>query len=143
MEKLSIEERLALLQEAENFFADLSSAWEESEKLWLRKAAALSTVRECLELYKDKALEWKDWTEETLKEGLTTVIEEDYIDNMIKINWMPDLEADFYRWWFWLAIWIIEGNKEAIDWLRELQREYENLERAKASNKTIADLLSA
>lgn len=141
MEKLSIEERLNLLQEAENFFADLSSAWEENEKLWLRKASALSTVRECLELYKDKALEWKERTEETLKEGLATVVEEDYIENMIKINWMTDEEADFYKGWFGMAIWILNGNKETIDWLRELQKEYAHIEEMKASNKTIADLL--
>lgn len=141
MEKLSIEERLNLLQEAENFFADLSSAWEENEKLWLRKAAALSTVRECLELYKDKALEWKGRTEESLKEWLATVIEEDYIENMIKINWMTDEEADFYKGWFWLAVWIIEWDKETIDGLRELQKEYAHIEEMDMSNKTIADLL--
>lgn len=141
MGKLSIEERLNLLQEAENFFADLSSAWEENEKLWLRKAAALWTVRECLELYKDKALEWKERTEETLKEWLATAIEEDYIENMIKINWMTDEEASFYKGWFGMAVWIIEWDKETIDWLRELQEEYAHLEEMKASNRTIADLL--
>ena len=141
MTKLSIDERLALLTEAENFFADLSSAWEQNEKLWLRKAAALSTVSECLELYKNKILEWKEWTEETLKEWLATVIEEDYVDRMIEINWMSDEEADFYRWGFWMAIWIIEWDEETISWLRELQEEYSNIEEMLVSNKTIADLL--
>lgn len=141
MEKLSIEERLNLLQEAENFFADLSSAWEENEKLWLRKAAALATVSGGLESYKDKVLGWKDWTEETLKEWLATVIEEDYIEDMIKTNWMTDEEAAFYKGWFGMAVWIIEWDKETIDWLRELQKGYAHLEEMKASDRTIADLL--
>lgn len=140
-EKLSIDERLALLQEAENFFADLSSAWEENEKLWLRKAAALSTVRECLELYKDKALEWKGWTEETLKEWLATVIEEDYIDKMIEINWMTDEEAEFYRGWFGMAIGIINWDEETINGLKELEEQYDNILEMKSKDKTIADLL--
>lgn len=141
MEKLSIEERLNLLQEAESFFADLSSAWEENEKLWLRKSAALWTVRGCLELYKDKALEWKDWTEETLKDGLATAIDEGYINEMIETHWMTDEEVDFYKGWFGMAVWIIEWDKETIDWLRELQKGYAHLEEMKASNKTIEDLL--
>lgn len=141
MTKLSIDERLALLVEAENFFADLSSAWEENEKLWLRKAAALWTVSECLELYKNKILEWKEWTEEALKEWLATVVEEDYVDRMIEINWMSDEEADFYRWGFWMAVWILEWDEETISWLRELQEEYNDIEEMQASNRTIADLL--
>lgn len=141
MEKLSIEERLNLLKEAENFFADLSSAWEENEKLWLRKAAALWTVSECLELFKNKMLEWKGWTEETLKEWLATVVDEGYINNMIEIKWMTDEEADFYKGWFGMAVWIIEGDEETISWLRELQKEYDNIEEMQASNRTIADLL--
>lgn len=141
MEKLSIKERLDLLREAENFFADLSSAWEENEKLWLRKAAALATVSGELELYKNKVLEWKDWTEETLKDGLATAIDEEHINEMIETHWMTDEEADFYQGWFGMAIWILNGNKETIDGLRELQKEYANIEEMKASNRTIADLL--
>lgn len=141
MEKLSIKERLDLLQEAENFFADLSSAWEENEKLWLRKAAALATVSGELELYKNKVLEWKDWTEESLKDGLATAIDEEHINEMIETHWMTDEEADFYQGWFGMAIWILNGNKETIDGLRELQKEYAHIEEMKASNKTIADLL--
>ena len=141
MTKLSIEERLNLLQEAENFFADLSSAWEENEKLWLRKAAALSTVSEWLELYKNKMLEWKDWTEKTLEEWLTTVVNEEYINQMIDIHWMTGEEALFYRWGFWMAVWILEWDEETISWLRELQEEYNDIEEMQASNRTIADLL--
>lgn len=141
MTKLSIEERLTLLTEAENFFADLSSAWKENEKLWLRKAAALWTVNECLEIFRNKILNWKDWTEETLEEWLATVIGEDYIDRMIEINWMSDEEADFYRWGFWLAIWIIKWEKGVISWLKELEKQYDYIARTRTSNKTIADLL--
>lgn len=141
MEKLSIEERLNLLKEAENFFADLSSAWEENEKLWLRKAAALATVSGELEIYKNKVLGWKDWTEESLKDGLATAIDEEHINEMIETHWMTDEEADFYQGWFGMAIWILNGNKETINGLRELQKEYAHIEEMKASNKTIADLL--
>lgn len=141
MAKLTIDERLALLSEAEVFFADLSAAGEDSEKVWLRKAAALGTVRECLELFKDKMLEGRERTEETLKEWLATVIEEDYIDDMIKINWMTDEEAEFYRGWFGMAIWIINGDEDTIAWLVELQKQYAHLEEMKVSDKTIVDLL--
>lgn len=141
MAKLTIDERLALLEEAEQFFADLSAAGEDDEKLWRKKAAALWTVKECLELYKNKMLEWKSWTETTLEMALATVVEEDYIEKMIKINWMSEEEADFYKGWFGMAVWIIEWDKETIDWLRELQEGYAHLEEMKASDKTIADLL--
>ena len=141
MKKLTIDERLALLEEAENFFADLSSAWEENEKLWLRKAAALGTVKECLELYKNKMLEGKDWTETTLQLGLATVIEEDYIERMIEINQMTDEEAEFYKGWFGLAVGIIEWDKEQINGLKELEKQYDELVDYSIQNKTIADLV--
>ena len=141
MAKLTIDERLALLEEAENFFADLSASGEDNEKLWLRKAAALWTVKECLELYKNKMLEWKDWTEATLKMAIDTVIEEDYVIKMIEINWMDELEADFYRGWFGLAIGIIEWDEEQINWLKELEEQYDKIVEMKAQNRTVADLL--
>ena len=140
-EKLSIAERLALLDEAENFFADLSAAGEDNEKLWLRKAAALWTVKECLELYKNKMLEWKEWTEETLEEWLATVIEEDYMAKMIEINWMTEEEAVFYKGWFGMAIGIVHWDEETINDLRELEAQYDNIVELKAQDKTIADLL--
>lgn len=140
-EKLSIEERLALLTEAENFFSDLSEAWEENMRLWLFKVAAISTVKECLEVYKDKALEWKEWTEETLEEWIATVIEEDYINSMIKMKWMTELEADFYKGGFGLSIGLLRWDEESIAGLKELEEEYDNIVELKSKDKTIADLL--
>ena len=141
MVKLTIDERLALLEEAEQFFADLSAAGEDDEKLWRKKAAALWTVKECLELYKNKMLEWKDWTETTLEMALATVVEEDYIEKMVKINWMSEEEADFYKGWFGMAIGIIHWDEETINDLRELENQYDNIVELKAQDKTIADLL--
>lgn len=141
MAKLTIDERLALLEEAENFFADLSASGEDNERLWLRKAAALWTVKECLELYKNKMLEWKDWTEATLKMALDTVIEEDYVTKMIEINWMTVEEAEFYKGWFGMAIGIIEWDEETIAGLKDLEEQYDKIVEMKAQNKTVADLL--
>ena len=140
-EKLSIDERLALLAEAEDFFSDLSATGEDNEKLWLLKAAALGTVRECLEIYKDKALVWAEWTETTLKMWVVTAIEEDYIESMIEMKWMTEEEAEFYKGGFGLAIGILEGDKESIDGLKELEKEYDNILELKSKDKTIADLL--
>lgn len=140
-EKLTIDERLALLEEAEQFFADLSAAGEGNEKLWRKKAAALWTVKDCLALYKNKLLEGKDWTETTLEMALGTVIEEDYIDKMIEINWMTDEEAEFYRGWFGMAIGIINWDEETINGLKELEEQYDNILEMKSKDKTIADLL--
>lgn len=139
--KLSIAERLALLDEAENFFADLSAAGEDNEKLWLRKAAALWTVKECLELYKNKMLEWKDWTEVTLEIALATVVDEDYIAKMIETNWMTEEEAAFYKGWFGIAVGIVHWDEETINDLRELETQYDKIVELKAQDKTIADLL--
>lgn len=141
MAKLTIDERLALLEEAEQFFADLSASGEGNEKLWRKKAAALGTVKDCLELYKNKMLEGKDWTETTLQLGLATVIEEDYIERMIEINQMTDEEAEFYKGWFGLAVGIIEWDEEQIAGLKELEAQYDKIVEMKANNKTIADLI--
>ena len=141
MAKLTIDERLALLEEAENFFADLSATGEHNEKLWRTKAAALWTVKDCLELFKNKMLEWKDWAETTLKIALDTVVDEDYIKTMEKDKQMTDEEKDFYEGWFGLAIGILNWDKEAIDGLRELEKQYDNIVEMKAQKRTVADLL--
>lgn len=140
-EKLSIDERLALLAEAEDFFSDLSAAGESNEKLWLTKSAALGTVKECLEIYQNKILEGAEWTEATLKMGVLTVIEEEYVDAMIEMKWMTGEEAWFYRGWFGLAIGILEWDEETINEFRELQEQYGKLLEMKSNDKTIADLL--
>lgn len=141
MTKLTIDERLALLEEAENFFADLSATGENNERLWRTKAAALWTVKDCLELFKNKMLEWKDWTETTLKMALDTVVDEDYIKTMENNKQMTDEEKDFYEGWFGLAIGILNWDKEAIDGLRELEKQYDDIVEMKAQNRTVADLL--
>lgn len=140
-EKLSIQERFDILDEAIQFFSDLTDAGEENARLWLFKSAALSTVKECLEVYKSKALDDWEWTEETLKEWVELAVDEDYIEVMIKNKGMEKLDADFYIGWFGLAIWILEWDKEQIDGLRELEKQYNNIVGMKNKNKTIADLL--
>ena len=138
---LSIDERLALLWEAEQFFADLSDAGETSEKLWRLKAAALGTVKQCLELYQQKMLGGNEWEEDDVKEALELAIKEEFIERAISSRWMTDDEAAFYKGWFGLAIWIMEWDKESIDWLRKLQAEYDEIVDMKLANKTIWDLI--
>lgn len=140
-EKLSIQERFDVLVEAINFFSDLSAAGEWNEKLWRIKAAALSTVEECLLLYQRKMLNEADWTEETLAEWLKLSINEDYIDKMVASKKMSEEEADFYRGWFWLAVWILMWDDISIDGLRELEKQYEEIEDYKINSKSIEDLL--
>lgn len=133
---LSIDERFALLEEAENFFKDLP---KEFEHLWKPKWASLGTVRECLELFQKKILKGEEWTEETLREWLETVIDEEYIWQMLAIANFDEEQEDFYLWWFGLATWIMLNNKEAIDGLRELQEEREKLP---VPQRTLKDLVS-
>ena len=56
IKKLSIDEGLDILREAEQFFSDLGSAGENSERFGRVKAAALETVIECLDVFKDRVL---------------------------------------------------------------------------------------
>ena len=97
MEKLTIDERFALLEEAEQFFSDLSDAGEESYRLGLRKAAALGTVLKGLELYQRRMLGGDEWTEKTLADGLAMVIRPETIDEMIEIFKPDEKEASFYK----------------------------------------------
>lgn len=140
-EKLSIDERLALLEEAENFFADLSASGERNERLWHLKAAGIGTVKECLELFQNKILEWKEWTEDTLEQWLLTVIEEDYVKDMEEIHKLDEEEKVFYEGWFGLAIWIMKNEDETIDWYKEIVNQYDKIVEIKGENRTIADLL--
>lgn len=126
-EKLSIKERFDILVEAIQFFSDLSSAGNVNERLWRAKAAALSTVEECLLLFQRKILNDAEWTEKTLATWLETCVDEDYINQMVESKGILDEEADFYKGWFGLAIWILQWDMESINWLRELEKEYENI----------------
>lgn len=124
---MTIEEKLALLGEAEQFFSDLSDAWKETYKLWLRKAAALWTVKEGLELYKTKVLGDKEWTEEDLTKWLETVIRPEFISQMVEQYGIDGDELEFYMGWFGLAKWIMLDDKEQIDWFRKQQAAYDDL----------------
>lgn len=124
---MTIEERLNLLGEAEKFYSDLSNAGEDVYRLGLRKAAALGTVKEWLELFKERMLEEEDWTEKTLEGALAFVLNEDYINEMIDKYELKGDEADFYMGWFGLAKSIMEGDKDIIDRLKKEQAAYDEL----------------
>ena len=124
---MTIEERLNLLGDAEEFYSNLSDAGEDVYRLGLRKAAALWTVKEWLELYKWKMLEWKEWTQEDLEKALTIVIDGDYIDNMIAQYGIKNDEADFYMGWFGLAKSIMEWDEDTINRLKKEQAAYDEL----------------
>lgn len=141
MAKLTIEERLNLLEEAEIFFSDLSDAGEQSYKLGIRKASALWTVLKWLELYQDKMLNGDEWTEETLAAGLDLVIRPETIDEMVKTFDIDGQEESFYKGWFGLAIGILEWDEKTINDFKDLQKQYEEVLECKVANKTLADLL--
>lgn len=135
---MTIEERLNLLAEARDFYADLSDVGGLNELLWHRKAAALNTVIEGLDFYKRTALFKEERTEENLKEAMEVVIDEDKVNEMIEKFEMNDLEAGFYEGGFGLAIGILQENEEAIEGLKKLQEEFEKISKKK---KSIADLI--
>lgn len=124
---MTIEERLKLLGEAEDFYSDLSDAGKDIYRLGLRKAAALGTVKEWLELFKEKMLGEEDWTEKTLESALALVLNEDYINEMIDKYELKGDEADFYKGWFGLAKSIMEWDEEIIKNFRLEQSSYDDL----------------
>ena len=124
---MTIEERLKLLGEAENFYSDLSNAGEDVYRLGLRKAAALWTVKEWLELFKEKMLGEEDWTDKTLESALALVLDEDYINEMIDQYELKGDEADFYMGWFGLAKSIMEWDEDIIYRLNKEQAAYDEL----------------
>lgn len=139
---LSIADRLNILTDAEHFFADLSEAGENAYRLGKFKAMALGTVRECLDLYKERMMEWEDWTEEKLEDALDIIVNEKLINMMIENTEMKEDEADFYRGWFGLSVGIVQNDQETLDGLAEQQDAFEKILEAKRDNKTLADLLS-
>lgn len=138
----SIADRLNVLADAEQFFADLSDAWERAYHLGKFKAMALGTVKDCLNLYQEKMMDWEDWTQEHLDKALDTIVNESLIDMMIENNGMNDEEADFYRWWFGLSIGIVQDDKQTLDGLQEQMDAYEQILEAKVGDRTLRDLLS-
>lgn len=124
---MTIEEKLDLLTEAEEFFAGLVDAWDKVQKLWLRKAAALATVKGWLDSYKEEMMWDRERTEEDLEAAMAIVFDKETIDDMAahwKLEWE---DLDFYLWGFGLAKGIIEWDKESIDGLRKLQAAYDGM----------------
>lgn len=124
---MEINEKLTLLGEAEQFYSDLSNAWEDVYRLGLRKAAALWIVKEWLELYRARMLEWKDWTEEDLEKALAFVINEDYIEDIIDKYGIEWDEAEFYIGWFGLAKSIMEWDEDIVKRFKREQAAYDEL----------------
>lgn len=138
---MTIDERFNLLEEAIEFFSNLQDAGERAFWLWLRKAAALSTVKGGLKLYKDK-LRWDDErTEEFLESALNFAINEEYINDMVTSHNIEWEELDFYLWGFGLAKGIMEWDEEIIKWFREQQAVYDDLAQEKLEGKSLYDLI--
>lgn len=124
---MTIKERFDLLDGAKNFFSDLSKAWGVAWNLWKYKATAIECTQWCLNIYREDVLDWDEFTEETLKEWLATVIDEDIISTVVQDIDIDDMEKDFFLWWLGLAIWILQWDKETIDWFNEQKEAYNNL----------------
>lgn len=137
--KLSIQERFNLLNEAYDFFRDLSDAGKESEHLWKCKAASIGTIIDNLRTFEDK-MDISEWNDELIESFLNIAIDEDIIKTLWEQIW--EEERDFYEGWFGFAIGVLRGNKETIDWFRELQSAYDGIIEVKLKNRTFKDLLS-
>lgn len=124
---MTIKERFDLLEDAKNFFSDLSKVWEAAGNLWKYKATAIECIQWCLDIYREDALDWDEFTEETLKEWLATAIDEDIVFTVVQDIVMDDMEKDFFLWWLGLAMWILQWDKETIDWFNEQKEAYNNL----------------
>lgn len=124
---MTIEERLALLAEATEFYTNLEDAWEKVKMLWLRKATALATVKDWLKIYQREMLWDGERTEEDLESAMGIIFDNDAIKEMAEHWGLKWDDLDFYLWGFGLAKWIIEWDKESIDWLRKLQATYDEL----------------
>lgn len=139
--ELSIKERFDILDEAIDFYWNLSDAWQKNYELSLRKAAALSTVKEWLGVYQDKMMEGAERTEKDIAEWINSVIRPEFVDMMAVEYEMTEEQKDFYEWGFGLAAGILLNDKEQIDGLRKMQAAYDDLIEAKLSNRTLADII--
>lgn len=113
----TLAERLALLDEAENFFKEVGTLSDNEMALF--KAAALGTVREWLLLINSRVD-----LEKNLEDALNLVIDEDIINHFIEEHNIKWENKDFYLGWFGMAVWIMSNNEETYDGLRELQEEW-------------------
>lgn len=138
---MTVEEKLNLLKEAEEFYSDLSDAGEESYKLGRYKATGVSVVYNCLLDIKETVAPEDEWTEEFLAVAVPAIVKEEYItqaEEKFGIEWE---EKEFYEWGFGLALAILQGDKEQIDNFRKLQGAYDELVETKLQNRTLADLI--
>lgn len=137
--KLSIQERFNLLNEAYDFFRDLSDTGKCREHLWKCKAASIGTIIDNLKTFEDK-MDVSEWNDELIESFLNIAIDEDIIKTLWEQIW--EEERDFYEGWFGFAIGILRGDKETIDWFRKLQSVYDGIVEVKLANRTLKDLLS-
>lgn len=114
----NLQERLLLLEEAENFFKEVGSL--SNNDMALYKAAAIGAVRELLLLVSSK---WID-LEKDLDRALAIVVDEKLINDFIKDKKIEWENKDFYLGWFGFSIWIMTNDEKTYDGFRELQEEW-------------------
>ncbi len=90
----------------------------------LFKSAAIGTVREWLLLLNSKGISLED----NLEKALSLVIDEEFINAMIKEKGLEWEDKDFYEGWFGFCVGILNNDEDTYDKYRELQAEwYENI----------------
>ena len=114
----NLQEKLLLLEEAENFFKEVGSL--SNNDMALYKAAAIGTVREWLLFVHSK---WID-LEKDLDRALAIVVDEGIINNFIKDKKIEWENKDFYLGWFGFSIWIMSNDEKTYDGFRDLQEEW-------------------
>lgn len=116
----TLNERLTLLEEAENFFKEVGTLSDNDAALY--KAAAIGTVREWLLLLNSKGASLD--TDEDLEKALSFVINEEFINKMEEEKWLEWEDKDFYEGWFGFCIGILNNDEDTYDNYRELQAEW-------------------
>ena len=114
----NLQERLLLLEEAENFFKEVGSL--SNNDMALYKAAAIGAVREWLLLVSSK---WID-LEKDLDRALAIVVDEKLINDFIKEKKIEWENKDFYLGWFGFSIWVMTNDEKTYDGFRGLQEEW-------------------
>lgn len=116
----TLNERLTLLEEAENFFREVGTLMDKTPALF--KSAAIATVREWLLLLNSKGVSLD--TDEDLEKALSLVIDEEFINAMIKEKELEWEDKDFYEGWFGFCIGILNNDEDTYDNFRALQSEW-------------------